>query len=145
MSIDVLAERGIKTAVPEGWGFFTRNPREPDITLYENHGGHWRKAEHMPISSASNLSGIDRLPRAQSVELGMLLNALNESDAWTPCDGDLESCLKGVRQVSLHPQWRYPALRGLVAFIRQEPVPWAWVESRATIRMPIELIVANLE
>jgi antimicrobial peptide system SdpA family protein len=144
-SIGPVAERDIKTTVPEGWGFFTRDPREADVTLYEQHQGVWRRSLHMPIANASNLFGIDRLPRAQSVEMGMILSELDEQDAWRACDGDLVACLNTAPRIALRQRWKYPVLRGTFAFVKQEPVPWAWAASRDRITMPRLILVTSLQ
>jgi antimicrobial peptide system SdpA family protein len=144
-SIGPMAERDVKTTVPEGWGFFTRDPREPDIALYEQRQGVWQKAAHMPIARASNLFGIDRFPRAQSVEIGMILSDLDRPNAWRACDGDLVTCLNAAPKIALRHRWKYPVLLGTVAFVRQEPVPWAWAGSRDRITMPRFVLVTSLQ
>jgi len=144
-SIGFFTERNVRVAVPEGWGFFTRNPRETDLTIYVEGAGGWQKSAHMPIASAANLFGLDRLPRAESVEAGMILSEFRDPKDWHSCRGTLDSCLSLAPVESLRGHWRYPVLRGSVAFVRQEPIPWAWFRSRNQIAMPRSIIVTSIQ
>lgn len=45
---------------PEGWAFFTRNPREAQVSAYIRTDGAWRLVDRGPNGSAENMLGLDR-------------------------------------------------------------------------------------
>src|SRR4030095_4783202 len=83
LSPGIKEKTSIMAIIPEGWGFFTRNPRETDLYLYFLKDKHWVMNPNAPISSCRNSFGLNRLPRAQSVELGMILSKINDT-CWKP-------------------------------------------------------------
>lgn len=130
--------------LPEGFAFFTRDPREPDIKRYRRHEGSWRQAGLGPHSLPSNLLGLDRWSRTQGVEYAMLLQEY-ELEEWTDCDGDPIACLDSIAVAdtiqNADPQ---PTLCGVIGFVRQEPVPWAWSSNRESLSMPAHILKLNV-
>ncbi len=126
--------------VPEGWAFFTRNPREPRMLIYVEEGDGWQSALMGPHARASNLFGFNRASRAQGVEMGMLFTEVRQGP-WQPCTGPIPECLDSLSPadtlVNISPR---PTLCGVVGLAQQEPVPWAWSRSRKPITMPSEVI-----
>src|SRR4029453_5790255 len=74
LSMAFHVEIGIRSLVPEGWGFFTREPRGLVLYLARPSGGRWQPLAGLPIGHPRNLFGIDRRPRAIPVELAILLD-----------------------------------------------------------------------
>ena len=113
--------------IPEGWGFFTRNPREERVTPYALSGNRWISASLGPHGRSSNLFGLDRISRAQNVELGLLLQRL-PGRLWRDCTASPIACLDSVSVVPrIRNRSPRPTLCGDIAFVRQQPIPWAWV------------------
>jgi antimicrobial peptide system SdpA family protein len=124
---------------PQGWAFFTRDPREPVDEAY-------RPGERLvpilyPNSSARNLFGFSRRARAQNVEMAALLLEVPAS-AWKECRAPLRRCLEvapgcavAVANVSVTRQ-----ICGPVVVERQPPVPWAWGRSTGRIHMPSKVV-----
>ena len=138
-----LVNRGIsplRILMPQGFAFFTRNPREADIYLYQREAGDWRTALMSPHARSSNLFGLKRKSRAQLTEYALLLSRAR-ADLWTSCDENPSDCLPHAEVVdtvqNITPN---PTICGIAGFVRQEPVPWAWSESKDDIDMPSELI-----
>src|SRR4051812_41959664 len=73
--------------IPEGWKFFTRNPREERVSMLVRKEGQWINGSRTPNANPSNAFGIDRLGRAQGLELALLLENV-PSEAWSACKGD---------------------------------------------------------
>lgn len=125
----------IRMWFPQGWAFFTRDPREPDILPFVHNGRDWIYASRGPNSRLTSVFGVSRASRAQGVEIGMLLVAIPR-EAWMVCKELPERCLNRV------PEWSQsipnrsprPTLCGRVGLARQRPIPWAW--SRARVTMP---------
>jgi antimicrobial peptide system SdpA family protein len=131
-----LQKFNLVAVAPEGWGFFTRNPREPGFQLYQQQGHTWRQVM-LHNGEARTLFGIKRDARIQGVELQGLIYAIPDS-AWTqaraPLSGILERTDLYVHEVTnraLH-----ATMCGDYVLMRQEPVPWAWASARDRLDMP---------
>ncbi|MGD1894532.1 MAG: SdpA family antimicrobial peptide system protein [Cyclobacteriaceae bacterium] len=127
--------------MPEGWAFFTRNPREKDLLIYRKVNGQWESNPHWPIANPINLFGISRVPRAQSSEAAMLLKKLPD-EKWTACKDDLLKCLHcdTLEVTILETAVPKPLLQDTLAFAMQEPVPWAWGKSYDKINKPSHFV-----
>jgi len=143
LTLDLPAERGIRMLMPEGWGFFTRDPREPDITTYVKSKGSWYRSPNMPIANAANLFGINRFPRAQSVELGMLLHDV-PAEWWRPCRSNIDACLQSIPAKPVTNTSPFPVFRDTIGLVRQEPIPWAWAAHRNSITMPAFIVILQV-
>lgn len=126
----------LRSLAPQGWAFFTKDPREHrTFALIRSHDG-WRLALVGPHAEARNLFGLDRRSRAQGVEIGLLQGQVTR-DAWSPCAGRPEECLEQIAAAtSLRNPSPEPSLCGTVGLVRKEPVPWAWAGVRHTVSMP---------
>lgn len=125
---------------PEGWAFFTRNPREPRPFLYRLDGATWASASLGPHARASNAFGMNRRARAQGVELGLLLEGV-PSRSWKRCEeaplGCLDAAPAAARVANRSPR---PSLCGTIGVVRQAPVPWAWARAPKPVVMPSNVI-----
>lgn len=122
---------------PEGWAFFTKNPREPVFVPYAlDRSGIWRSVAVGSYDEPRHLFGASRTPRAQGVEMGLLASAVSGS-AWQTCNALVEDCLRNAQEwlVAANPS---PAatLCGKIAIVRQELLPWAWAAARGSTVMP---------
>jgi len=126
---------------PQGWAFFTRDPREAQVTPFvQDTLGNWRSARLAPYARPKYAFGLNRRPRAQGVELGILL-ALMQRTQWHHCDDDIAVCIGKLSvDASVTNESPIPSLCGYVALVWQEPLPWAWatVDDRET--MPSEIV-----
>src|SRR5262245_5362158 len=60
--------------IPQGWGFFTRDPREPDPYIFLRAAdGRWRPAAQAPNKPPAHGLGLSRSSRALGIEMGLLL------------------------------------------------------------------------
>lgn len=125
---------------PQGWSFFTRNPREEKRTAYVLRGSTWESVLLAPHGRLSNLGGLRRKSRAQLLEIGRLVNGLPE-DAWLPCEESVEECLAklppGRAVKNTFPE---PTMCGTTAIVLQRLVPWAWAQSPTPVTMPLRVV-----
>ena len=132
------------TIIPQGWGFFTRDPREPDLVLYTLRDKQWEKSPFMPISAVNNLMGLNRFPRAQSVELAMILSRVKGTD-WRTTNAKITDVVVNTQEIlsipSLSP---LPTLNDTLCIVLKEPVPWAWTSNRGDIAMPSKYVIVNV-
>lgn len=137
-----FAERlEITVLVPQGWKFFTRDPREERILVFRrDSGAKWRSASLGRIAEPAHLFGISRTPRAQGVELGLLVVRMSAHD-WQACSLRPEECLgsaplaRSLRNLSPN-----PTLCGEVGIALQKPIPWAWSRADEEVIMPSQVV-----
>lgn len=120
--------------LPQGWAFFTRNPREDDVFLFRRSGAAWRSVALGPASRPAYMLGLRRLPRARNIELGLVIACVPPS-AWKRCSVRPQECAAtiGETTVAKNPT-PHASLCGVLAIVRQPPVPWAW--GRSDVVMP---------
>lgn len=136
-----------RTLVPQGWGFFTRSPREPDLSPYvlDTASGEWTDVSDAPHSEARNVFGLRRASKAQRVELALVRSGVPK-EAWSDCDGEPFDCLD--RAQTLGPVTNgspHPTICGTVGLVSQEPVPWAWARSGRDVVMPSRVARVEVE
>jgi antimicrobial peptide system SdpA family protein len=124
----------VRAVAPQGWGFFTRNPRLPSTMPYGRApDGGWRSLHGGPRANPKYLMGLDRQPRAAIMELD-LLRAQVPQRYWSACDRDPAACLAalpaGPTVVNSFPRH---TVCGDVALVDQEVLPWAWHGTRTTM------------
>jgi antimicrobial peptide system SdpA family protein len=132
----------VRLVLPQGWAFFTRSPRAPDVVPYRRVDGRWVSALATPNAEPRNLFGLSRTARAQGVELGVLIGDVRP-DQWLACTVDPLVCLDRATPVALTNTSLVPTLCGEVGLVSQQPLPWAWSEARDETVMPGR--VARLE
>ncbi len=124
------------TILPEGWSFFTKSPRSPEIIAYKWSGQHWERISYS-ATAGENLWGITRNSRVQGVEIGALFSAV-PADAWTedidPFRDDFQ--LEELPLMTIRSNSVRPTACGTILIEERPPVPWAWSRSADTVRMP---------
>jgi antimicrobial peptide system SdpA family protein len=129
---------------PQGWSFFTRDPREEKRTVYVRRGSSWESALLAPHQRPANLGGLRRKSRAQLLEVGRLINNLPE-DAWQSCDVSLQECLARLPQGrAVRNTTPEPTLCGTTAIVLQRLVPWAWAGSSRPVTMPMRVVALEV-
>jgi antimicrobial peptide system SdpA family protein len=133
----------LRAVVPEGWAFFTRNPRELRTSVYHRPASReWRIASD-PQFSAPMLFGFRRTSRAVGMEAAQLLETAG-SVTWRDCAaasaGDCLQRLGDGDAIPVRNRAAAPALCGDVAILLQEPLPWAWARSTPPVHMPLRLV-----
>ncbi|NOT74878.1 MAG: SdpA family antimicrobial peptide system protein [Cyclobacteriaceae bacterium] len=139
----------IQAFFPQGWGFFTRNPRDVEGFVYfQQDTATYLSALRIPNAAAVNLLGLRRDSRTQGAEYGLLLSQLEkDTSIWVGCKGLSHiECIKFRRDISaikVSNNKKKPTLCGPIWIIVQEPVPWAWYQSAA--KMPLKLVKLDVE
>jgi antimicrobial peptide system SdpA family protein len=124
--------------LPEGWSFFTRDPREADILIFRlSDGGGWQSVRSGPYAQWRHAFGWSRRPRTQGLELGIILATLTRAD-WHSCrttEACLAETLHAEAIVVSNPS-PVPSLCGKLALIKASPVPWAWARNLGRFHQP---------
>src|SRR6266542_35529 len=131
----------MKVLLPEGFGFFTRDPRESRLLFYRRSDGGWQSASVGPAQKAAHAFGIERAVRAHGIEAGLLMEQLPDPSHWKSCADDAVSCLGSTgRAATVSNRSPLPTLCGDIAFVEQETMPWAWSARGAKVTMPSKVI-----
>ena len=135
---------------PQGWKFFTRDSQEPTILPFrEETDGAWTSALLGANGDRRNWFGLTRRPRAQGVEVGLLLEKAPAdwpSTKESRCEGAPAECLKQapvaarIRNITPH-----PTLCGTIGIVAQRQVPWAWSRDRRHLVMPSHVIKLEVQ
>jgi antimicrobial peptide system SdpA family protein len=111
--------------MPQGWAFFTRNPREQALLFYKKENQQWVLVNSSG-GSYNKLFGLSRLSRRQNIEFGGLAAQLNFVKNWVNCDNNLpDACMPDSINV-LYTKFKKPLVFGEYIVRLVEPVPWAW-------------------
>jgi len=132
--------------MPQGWKFFTRDPREEEIGAFVRRpDGRWVSALRGPNGSPSNLFGLSRATRAQGIELGLISTAANRL-TWQECKERLTVCVeKAPLAADVKNPTPDPTLCGEIGLTLQPPVPWAWSGARRKVTMPSKALRVNVQ
>jgi len=135
-------------AFPQGWAFFTKSPRTPEVQPFQVDGTTSMDSLALgPNSSPRWLFGLNRTSRIQEFELGEI-NRLTSQVEWTDCDGPLTaSCVEAARAAGAEPvdnPFPLQTLCGTIALVREEPVPWAFANRGIDTEPPADLKVVDV-
>lgn len=122
--------KSLRILVPEGWGFFTREPKEERIYLYKITEEGQLNLILPNYLSLKNFFGASRNRRMFNIELSRLTQQLEDS-MWTYCE-------KGLKNISLDRlkthivvnTVQHPQMEGTYLLLRRRPIPWAWSNAR---------------
>lgn len=111
----------ISTVSPQGWGFFTKSPREENIYIYSLNDNLVKN--EMPTNSHySNYFGISKKSRMVGYEVSMILTQLKH-EKWSSFNGVFVNDKKGiiVDNSNLH-----FLKNGKYALVKEKITPYLW-------------------
>jgi antimicrobial peptide system SdpA family protein len=132
--------------LPQGWAFFTRSMNQSDIAAYT---GDLSQEITTTNSDSDNGLGISRAQRTEGPEISTLTQSV-PAEGWTPCatfTDSLDNCeriRKSAVSTSLRNESPHPVLCGEVAFVKSEPVPWAWTTEHSRGRRVVAVSWADV-
>ncbi len=121
----------ISEIIPQGWGFFTKNPRDVVVQVYDYSTG---ESLIHPHSSPFYLFGLSRLPSRLIMEIGAV--APNIEDSLWVKDYQNTNEYKEGSFVSKKPLFKYPMLNDSIVITNQERTAWAWHKYKAKLSYP---------
>ena len=134
----------VRTLLPEGWAFFTRNPRESTYHLYEETPGGQLTSADSADARAKGLWGLERKSRLRSIAVAQLASRVPK-EAWKECRSTLRQCRQ---EQDVEPEialkMNVPTICGHVVLEEREPVPWAWRRSFFRVHMPSRTARAHI-
>jgi antimicrobial peptide system SdpA family protein len=126
----------IFTFLPQGWAFFTRNPREAQISIYEIKNGKLYDI-NQKHSSASNIFGLKRNASKILSELQIAILKIKKEE-FVNLNWNYQSKIYDKIPQKIHYSKNIlnsPLLCKEYLIIFQKPVPWAWSKSIEKIKM----------
>jgi antimicrobial peptide system SdpA family protein len=117
----------LQSLTPQGWAFFTRNPREERTLAWMRRPSSLEPANLADYRGAP-WNGVKRALRNRALTINAVASHLSEKD-WQACEGDLLACVKSS-EVAPKPVVLEindnSGLCGEVVLQKESPTPWAW-------------------
>lgn len=137
--------KNLLTLTPQGWGFFTRNPREENIILYKLDNGENIKQVTNKNFTPSNYFGLSRRQRYEAIQISMLLSDIKE-EKFLRCDqANFQDCnlckVKINRDGLIHTGY----FTGTYFIKKEKTIPWAWSKSKENLINPYKIIELEFE
>jgi hypothetical protein len=143
----VLSEKlkmELNTLFPEGWSFFTRNPRESLLEVYKIENN---RLVYLPLSNSSkeNLYGFSRKSRVKGFEASIIVSDI-PTKLWTEDVGRnyANHLYDKAIEVKLKKSNNY-FKNGFYLFIVRKPIPWAWANRNQEKFTPYSFVKINLK
>ncbi|MCU0633356.1 MAG: SdpA family antimicrobial peptide system protein [Gemmatimonadaceae bacterium] len=116
--------------LPEGWGFFTRDPREPRLMAYQVEGARRTRLLSRPSADPHNAFGWLKQSRLVAPEAAHLVARLDDT-SWGACPPGEGGCVQHVDAMRSPPDTLVnptvaPQLCGELLLVREAPLPFAW-------------------
>ncbi len=128
----------INSLFPQGWAFFTRDPREEIIRLYEQEEKDYIYLNKSSSLLVADIFGIKRHKRRLSSELAEIIKKI-PSKSWMSYENEklFESMSLLKVTDTLKNEFKNNILKGEKIIYRSKRVPWAW--SSSNVKMPYML------
>ncbi len=141
MRLSMNDRASLLTVLPEGWGFFTRSPREDGVFAHGRAAETWQPL-NFTATSTRNGFGFLRASRVQGVELSALTGGLKD-ESWTshPDPFAPNADLSAIQRIEVTNTAVLKTMCGEVLLERRLPVPWAWSRSTRPIHMPAQYVL----
>jgi antimicrobial peptide system SdpA family protein len=139
-----VGREDVRSVLPEGWAFFTRSPREPELTSYRlGPDGGWRRTTQRSSMSWDSGLGLNRRNRSQGTEVALLIHELTASD-WAACDRVPTECLSAAAASrTVANRSNHATLCGEVGLVAQDVLPWAWHDLPTVLPSRVTRVVVS--
>jgi len=139
--------RAIVTAFsPQGWAFFTRNPREPWEKVFKVAQGHL-EPENTADYRGLPWHGARRSVRNRGMVLARISGAIPK-DAWFDCKQSAAACWQKATGEVTRVQLKVrdnTGLCGKLVLQQQRTLPWAWRRAHRRTQLPSRIAVVDVE
>lgn len=138
-----FSHREVTLVAPQGWSFFTKNPRDEDIYLYKIEGSRLHKKSIVNMQASQGF-GIDRENRLISTKLLKITAGIARKD-WLTYKGDVTKFVESIgvdKFAVINVKVKEPSLCGKYCVVLKEPVPWSWSDLKH-VKMPSRFVIIN--
>lgn len=129
---------------PQGWAFFTKDPRDEQTTLYKIENQ--KNIEINMKNGATNaFFGISRKNRIMLIELAQIVNQL-DTNSWKVIKSKEEFLTYSdtAKAVEIINFVNHSIFKGEYLITKQKPLPWSWRENRDSLFMPAKVTKVKL-
>lgn len=123
---------------PQGWGFFTKNPKEEMFLVYKEEKGKFKKVV-FENSSKENIFGFSKKVRYENMEYSFLLDAYKGE--WSKLSGDHITKLQDIPiNDTIKLRKKFLILKkGTYCLVKLTHIPFAWSNSNQEEFRPYEI------
>lgn len=137
----IFLNRKVQKILPQGWGFFTKSPREDMFESFEI-----KNNEQVPLSfsntSIQNLYGFSRSSRYISYETSNIFHLLKNKQ-WFIEKGNIKlPKVKKVNYVKI--STKYYKRNSTYMIVKFKQTPWAWANYSENNSKPFEFIFFSI-
>jgi antimicrobial peptide system SdpA family protein len=141
----------VYSVLPQGWAFFTRNPRESQVLLYriKNNNIYRLNQRH---SSFDNVCGLKRNCTKLFSEVQLIQTKIPDSiyssiqfNYLYMNDKEFNIDNMGLNKIDLKNDFKFPILKGEYLLVFQEIIPWAWLSNSKHLRMNSKAVILNVK
>jgi antimicrobial peptide system SdpA family protein len=123
---------------PQGWGFFTKNPKEVMFLVYKEENGNFKKVV-FENSSKENYFGFSKKIRYKNMEYSFLIDSYKGK--WDKLNGDFVKKLKYIKvkdTIKLKKDFLV-LTNGTYCLIKLNSIPFAWSNKNQEAFQPCEI------
>ncbi|HMR43219.1 MAG TPA: SdpA family antimicrobial peptide system protein [Saprospiraceae bacterium] len=134
--------------LPQGWGFFTRDPQEERKYLVKMDENGNLVSKEIRNTSAGMLFGLSRENRIVNSKIGLIYDKLiTKKIQPVECEGSIEEFIRknGKQLTRATMQVADFGFCGEYYLISQKPLPWSWIALKDNFEMPSKIFKINLE
>jgi antimicrobial peptide system SdpA family protein len=132
--------------VPEGWAFFTKNPRERQLKVYAIGPDSQPRELDLRGHRSNPIRSFDRSDRARLLEITKIIERSSPSD-WSDCESGNYQCLQSLNsnRLKIQNERVKPEICGSHLLVLIDPVPWAWARLTNSEEMPASVLRVDVD
>ena len=116
----------INAVVPEGWGFFTKDPREDMTEIYVQENGQMKRIDFLN-NDLRNWFGLSRKSRRVAMDVGIIYEQIKNETFHASLKEADENPVEIKFWERLYALQNYST--GELYFVQKEYTPWAWYKN----------------
>jgi len=131
----------ISTVLPQGWGFFSKDPRENVIQIESIDDA---QNVNYPNMTLKNGFGLIRKGRSQAVEIGKITEEIPK-DAWKNCANCSRNDMLKSDYYNIKDDSSRPLLKGNYLLTENKVVPWSYAKYYKDKLTPIKYLKVKVK
>lgn len=137
-------QQTISNLLPQGWGFFTKDPRDPLLEVYKINSKNELERVTLLNFDSQTYYGLSRKARFLGCESSEVTGSLKKYKWSTDIYSNIYNLKKGVVAKYNEKKLKY-LKKGSYLFLTYKIVPFAWIKNGQEKFNPISYIHVNIE
>ncbi len=131
---------------PQGWGFFTRDPKDKVIGLFQIQREGFKLVSYNN-GAAENLFGLSKKARYNMIEVSSLAQQLKDSKNWKEGKGDPKRIFNKLKITdTIVPEKKNLVVTsGNYIIVETKPIPFAWGNQKQKDFQPYKVIKVHVK